>query len=508
MESLMQISIASDEYFDVVIVGAGIAASTVALSLPDNLSIAVVAQSTRVTSSHWAKGGVAAACQPPDDADQHLADTLQAGGGLCDPTSVDLMVHEAPSAIAFLSNHGTSFEETPGREAGHARPRIWHANGDATGAAIMIALEEKLRVKPNLVVLTGSLIEIATSNAGVSGVLIERDSSAVLLRTSKVVLATGGATGLWSDHTSPATNLGLGIVAAYRAGAIVGDLEFTQFHPTAIALSTSPLVLATEALRGAGAWIVDEDGKRFLFDYDPAGELATRDKVSLAISRHRVPAYLDTRPIDDCELTTKFPSFVSACRERGFDPTSTPIPIRPAAHYSMGGIVTGTHGETNVAGLYAVGECANSGVHGANRLASNSLLEGVVFGRRAALHLTSFSFCTSSAGYPISCNLPTRATSLSRLMHSVDTALGIERKGSTIRATREALVANETEDIDPFAAHRYVAASALVAMMLEAADSRVGSVGSHTRSDERPEDPHYRLQFLCGSGTQRVRRFS
>lgn len=508
MDSVMQIRVTSDDSFDVVIIGAGIAATTVALSLPANLRIAVVAQSRGITSSHWAKGGVAAACQPPDDADQHLADTLQAGGGLSDPVAVDLMVREAPAAIAFLSDQGVAFEKLPGREAGHALPRIWHANGDATGAAIMSALEKKILSKTNLVVLTGSLIEIATSNTGVSGVLIEKDNSVALLRTSKVVLATGGATGLWSYHTSPPTNLGLGIVAAYRTGAIVGDLEFTQFHPTAIALSASPLVLATEALRGAGAWIVDEDGKRFLFDYDPAGELATRDKVSLAISRHTGQAYLDTRPIDECELTAKFPSFVNACREMGFDPISTPVPIRPAAHYTMGGIVTGTYGETNIAGLYAVGECANSGVHGANRLASNSLLEGVVFGRRAALHLASASFPDNATAHPSSCSLPTRATSLSRLMHSVDTALGIEREGSTIKTTREALAADETEDMDPFLAHRYVAASELVTMMLEAAESRVGSVGSHTRSDQQPEDTLYRLQFLHGSKAQRVRRFS
>ena len=504
----MHIPITSDTSFDVVIVGAGIAASTVALSLPDNLRLAVVAQSTRITSSHWAKGGVAAACEPPDDADQHLADTLQAGAGLSDPIAVNLMVREAPAAIAFLSDQGTNFERTPGREAGHTRHRIWHANGDATGAAIMSALEAKIRTKSNLTVLAGNLIEIITSDAGATGVIVELDSSTVLIRTPKVVLATGGATGLWTDHTSPATNLGIGIVTAYRAGAIVGDLEFTQFHPTAIALSTSPLGLATEALRGAGAWIVDEDGKRFLFDSDPAGELATRDKVALAISRHPTQAYLDTRPIDDRELTTKFPSFVSSCRERGYDPTTTPIPIRPAAHYTMGGIVTGAYGETNIAGLYAVGECANSGVHGANRLASNSLLEGVVFGRRAALHLISTSSGNCATAYPSSCHLPIRAYNPSKLMQSVDFALGFERERLSIDTTRERLATGQTEDMDPFVAHRYRAASELVTMMLEAADNRIGSVGSHRRSDEQPENPHYRIQFLYGSKAQRVRRFA
>jgi L-aspartate oxidase len=507
MEPLMRLPITNGESFDVVILGAGLAAMTVALSLPSNMRIAIVAQSDSVTSSHWAKGGVAAAFQPPDDVGQHLADTLQAGGGLSDPIAADLMVHNAPEAIDFLRSQGTIFETIPEREAGHSQPRIWHADGDATGAAIMNALGAKAQMLPNLTSMPGNLIAILTNDSWVSGVLISQEGSTMLLRSSKLVVATGGATGLWSDHTSPATNLGLGVVAAYSAGAVVGDLEFTQFHPTAIALSASPLMLATEALRGAGAWIIDSDGKRFLFDYDPAGELATRDKVSLAMYRHQTQAYLDARPIDDHELAIRFPTFVTACQENGLDPNSTPIPIRPAAHYSMGGIVTGSYGETSMAGLYAVGECANSGVHGANRLASNSLLEGLIFGRRAALHLSSMSTRSGRAVYPSTCDLPTRAPRLDVLMNSVDTALGIERSSSTIRAAHETLVAGGgAEEMDPFVGHRNVAASLLVSLMLEAAENRTGSVGSHTRSDELAEDPRYRLEFQNGSKIQRVRR--
>lgn len=509
----MSVPIINDESFDVVILGAGIAGLAVALSLPTQLRTAIIAQNTTATSSHWAKGGVAAASRTPDSPARHLSDTLQAGGGLNDRIAVELMVSEAPDAIEFLRSLGVTFEETPEREAGHSYPRIWHADGDATGAAIMSVLGQTTHSRPNLTTLTGSLIRILTNEHGVGGVLIAHDKATTLLRTSKVVVATGGYTGLWSSHTSPATNLGIGMVEAYRAGALIADLEFTQFHPTAISLPTSPLLLATEALRGAGAWIIDDHGKRFIYEFDPAGELATRDIVSLAIYRHRQQAYLDVRPIGDRELINRFPSFVAACHQNGLDPLSQPIPIRPAAHYSMGGIVTNTYGETSVEGLYAVGECANTGVHGGNRLASNSLLEGVVFGRRAGLQLSSIQYHKDRTPYPNSFDLPTRAPRLDRLVSIVDTALGIERSGSSITTALESLTSESaTEEMDPLLAHRNTAASLLVTLMLKAALGRTGSVGAHTRSDDCPEDANYRQQFLYGHGTgpkvERVRRFT
>ncbi|WP_298208403.1 FAD-dependent oxidoreductase [Ferrimicrobium sp.] len=505
MGALIKMTPELDLSFDVVVIGAGIAGLSVALSLPPTLRIAIISRSFTVTSSHWAKGGVAAACKHGDEPAEHLRDTIEAGGGLNDPDQVALLVGAAPEAIDFLQRQGVDFEVKPEREAGHSQPRIWHADGDATGGAIMRALSTRQREAPNLTEIEGSLIEILNDDNGVVGIMIAHRGSLVLVRSPRVVLASGGATGLWSDHTSPNSNLGNGIVNAYRVGASVADLEFTQFHPTAIALSTSPLSLATEALRGAGAWIVDDEGKRFLFEADPAGELATRDKVARIMYRHPGQAYLDPRPIGRENLERRFPTFVQDCRQRGHDPVlHGPVPIRPAAHYTIGGVLTGSYGETSVPGLYAIGECASTGVHGANRLASNSLLEGVVFGRRAADHLVDVSRTLHGVYYPGSVDLPTRAPTRASLTHLVDGALGIERNASAISSATERLVnASSTVEMGPCNAWELTLASELISMMLIAARERSGTVGSHTRSDERPEDPNYRLTFVKGSTLRR-----
>jgi L-aspartate oxidase len=496
-----------DAAFDVVIVGAGIAALTVALSLPATTRIVIVSQSYTSTSSHWAKGGVAAASGGSADILAHADDTIAAGAGLNAPTQVRRLVSEAPEAIAFLISQGVEFEPTLEREAGHQSPRIRHANGDATGLAIMEVLGPRCASAPNITLATGRLIEILVDDAGVCGIIAERQGKGWSVRAPRVVLATGGSTGLWRDHTSPDTNIGTGIIAAYRAGAMLADLEFTQFHPTAIALSGSPLALATEALRGAGAFIVDEDGKRFLFEVDPAGELATRDRVALAMHRHRGPSYLDVRPIGARELAARFPTFLANCRSYGHDPfVNGPVPIRPAAHYSMGGIVAGADGETNVDGLYAVGECANSGVHGANRLASNSLLEGLVFARRIATSLAESPRRLRSSRPLESLALPSRARERSKLCALVDAGLGIERDRATLMAARADLTTLPTIPMDPWDAHALTGVTALVELMLTAATLREGSVGAHTRSDANNEDPKYRIEFVRAQAPRRVGR--
>lgn len=504
---MMQMTPSHDLSFDAVVVGAGIAGLTVALSLPSTLSIAIVSRSFTMTSSHWAKGGMAAARGAEDDPAEHLYDTVAAGGALNDPERVALLVNEAPNAIEFLQHQGVAFEAQPEREAGHGRPRIWHADGDATGAAIMSALGTRLRATSNVTLIDGTMVELLNDDNGVIGIMIGHQNALTLLRSPRIVLASGGATGLWGDHTSPNANLGIGIVSAYRVGAIATDLEFTQFHPTAIALSESPLSLATEALRGAGAWIVDEEGKRFLFASDPAGELATRDKVARAMYRHGGQAYLDVRPIGRETLAKRFPTFVRETRQRGHDPVAAgPVPIRPAAHYTIGGVVTDSWGESNIPGLYAIGECASSGVHGANRLASNSLLEGVVFGRRAARHLVDTPNPASPTRFPRSTNLPTTAPSRITLARIVDDALGIERNAVAIERALEALTDVTTCEMDPFSAHELTQASQLVSMMLIAARERRGTIGAHTRADEQVEDPHYRLTFTMGSAPRREAR--
>ncbi len=502
------IPVSEETGFDVVIVGAGIGAHSVALSLPSTLRIAMISQDAVQTSSHWAKGGIAAeSCLSEIDA--HLEDTLAAGARLNDRDQVHRLVSGAPEAIRFLVELGVVFEPTLEREGGHQSARIWHADGDATGLAVMRVLGARRAASLNITSTTARLVQLVTDGDCVQGALVEQQGSLVLLKARSVVLATGGATGLWSDHTSPDGNIGTGMVAAYRVGATLGDLEFTQFHPTAIALTGSPLPLATEALRGAGAWIVDAEGKRFLFASDPAGELATRDKVSLAMHRHQGMSFLDVEPIGPAALAKRFPSFLEACRRYGHDPFANgPVPIRPAAHYSIGGIVAGPHGETNIQGLYAVGECANSGVHGANRLASNALLEGLVFGRRAAAHIKDRPTLRQRLRYPSTLALSPRAPSRAAISAIVDVGLGVERDHPTLQRSQAALEALVSNEMNPYLASELQSARELVAMTIQAATLRRGTIGSHTRSDAITENPNYRIEFNQSQPPRRVERQS
>jgi L-aspartate oxidase len=396
---------------DVVVIGSGIAGLTAALQLRDAGSVLVVTKDIlSAGSTQWAQGGIAAALGPGDTPDQHLRDTLVAGAGICDEDAVRALVTEGPEAVRELIALGTVFDQTAGgelsltREGGHLRDRIAHAGGDATGAEIQRALVAAVRAAPDIDVVEHAIVLdlVPGEGGGVAGVTLhvmgegQRDGvGAVLCRA--VVLASGGLGQVFSATTNPSVATGDGMALALRAGAVLRDLEFVQFHPTVMWLgagSTGQQPLISEAVRGEGAFLVDGDGTRFLLGQHPLADLAPRDVVAKAIMRRMRETgtehmWLDARDFGTEKWEHRFPTILATCRAHGVDPVTELIPVAPACHYASGGVATDLHGQSSVPGLFACGEVACSGVHGANRLASNSLLEGLVFSRRIAARLTA-----------------------------------------------------------------------------------------------------------------------
>ena len=399
-----------------IVVGSGIAGLTVALhAVESGCRVTLVTKDVlEHANTRYAQGGIAGVMFADDRAEDHIRDTLTAGAGLSDPEAVRVLVDEGPARIRELIALGVAFDRgedgdfVKGLEAAHSYPRILHSGGDATGTAIEKALVARLRASEVRVIEHAFLVDLIVRDGRARGVeLLVGDApagadgadaaSAVLGRRElidgdAVVLATGGAGELYEHSTNPEVATGDGIAAAIRAGAEVRDLEFFQFHPTILAVGESFLV--SEAVRGEGATLIDENGRRFAFDAHPDGELAPRDVVARAIAKQMDaqdgrPVFLDAtglRPTYEERrrfLARRFPTIDRAVRERGLDWARDPIPVTPAAHYLMGGVTTDLLGRTSLPGLYAVGEVARTGVHGANRLASNSLLEGAVFGARA-----------------------------------------------------------------------------------------------------------------------------
>ncbi len=387
------------ETFDVIVVGSGIAGLTAALTASPRARVAVVTKaSVDDGATRWAQGGIAAAVGDDDSVELHFADTVAAGRGLCDERAVRVLVDEGPARVRDLAAWGVDFDchdgrIAVGREAAHNRNRIAHAGGDATGRAVESALARRLRHSHASVIERTQAMRLLHDDGGrCSGVEVRHSDGRGprrLLSAGAVILASGGAGQLWRNTTNPAAATGDGVALAWEAGAEVVSMEFMQFHPTALALRGAPHFLLSEAMRGEGAHVVDARGERFLFDADPRGELAGRDVVASAIWERLARdgmdhVFLDCRPLGDA-VGERFPTITATCREHGIDLTTEPVPIAPAAHYLIGGVRTTVDGASSVPGLFACGEVAGTGVHGANRLASNSLLEGVVFGHRAAL---------------------------------------------------------------------------------------------------------------------------
>ena len=397
----------------VIVAGSGIAGLTAALHLSDRHTVTLVTKDRLGESNtEWAQGGIAGVIGPDDTVGSHVSDTLSAGAGHCDPEAVRTLCEAGGDAIVSLAEAGVDFDTGPtgawsrGLEGAHSHPRIFHAGGDATGRAISIALAEKLRaeVAAGQVTLLEDtmLVDILTEDDNrrqvrATGVTVLRKGRLEHLSADAIVLATGGAGQLFAHTTNPSAATGDGLAAAIRAGAEVADLEFFQFHPTAL---PGPGFLISEAVRGAGALLLDERGHRFMCDIDDRAELASRDVVAFALHRRQAaqggrPCFLDARAVP--YVSAKFPSITAGLADHGLDLSRDLIPVTPAAHYFMGGVATDRDGRTTIAGLFAIGEVACTGVHGANRLASNSLLEGAVFAARAAAAIDACPASTPAA---------------------------------------------------------------------------------------------------------------
>ncbi|MEV4556736.1 L-aspartate oxidase [Kitasatospora sp. NPDC049285] len=503
---------------DVVVVGSGVAGLTVALNARKaGLRAMVVTKAVLDDgSTRWAQGGIAAALGEGDTPEQHLQDTLVAGAGLCDEEAVRTLVTEGPDAVRRLIETGAEFDlDEDGeivltREGGHHRRRIAHAGGDATGAEIERALVAAVEADPGLELIEHALVLDLLTDAGghAAGVTLhvmgegQRDGVGAILARA-VVLATGGMGQVFAATTNPAVSTGDGVALALRAGAEITDLEFVQFHPTVLFLGADaqgqqPLV--SEAVRGEGAHLVDADGVRFMVGQHELAELAPRDIVAKAIIRRMQEqgtqhVYLDGRHFGAEMWEHRFPTILAACRAHGIDPVTEPIPVYPAAHHASGGVRTDhLHGRTTVPGLYACGEVACTGVHGANRLASNSLLEGLVFAERIAADLAARDAAgdlpartvvtdAASAATPVPL-LPAEARG--EIQQLMSTGAGVIRSADSLTATAKGLaaLADARHSADPAvetweSTNLHQVASALVA----AATLREETRGCHWRED-------------------------
>jgi L-aspartate oxidase len=494
---------------DIVIIGAGLAGLFTALRLaPLPVTVVAAAPLGEGASSVWAQGGIAAAVGEGDAPEQHAADTIAAGSGIVDVTVAETVAAEAPSRIADLLRYGVPFDRDLAghyilsREAAHSRPRVVRVSGDRAGAAIMHSLIAAVKQTPSIRVLEGyealDLISDSGSNGRdrVSGVrLVRTDAKGTgtfdFMPASAVVLATGGAGALYAVTTNPVYARGEAIAFAARAGAIIADAEFVQFHPTAIDAGIDPAPLASEALRGEGATLINRAGERFMLARDPAGDLAPRDVVARAVFAEIAAgrgAFLDGRDAIGAAFPKAFPTVYAHCVAAGIDPVTQPIPVAPAAHYHMGGVATDLCGRTSLEGLWAVGEVASTGLHGANRLASNSLLEAVVLGARVADDIGRL--VTPEAAHPIAKTYRTgpdrpldivrRTRLIARLRRTMSEDVGVVRDGAGL--TRALSVVREIGE--EAADDRTVVNMALASEIITgSALLRTESRGAHFRSD-------------------------
>jgi L-aspartate oxidase len=492
---------------DALVVGSGIAGLATALRLaPMPCMVLSPAPLGEGIASGWAQGGIAAAIGPGDMPAQHAADTLAAADGIADPAIASLVAEAAPGCIDDLLALGVRFDRdaagTPllGREGGHHRHRIVHAAGDGTGAEIMRALVAAARAAPSITVIDGAEAEdLLVEDGEVQGVIARHGGQALLLRAQAVVLATGGIGGLYRETSNPLGARGRGLALAARAGAVLADLEFVQFHPTALDAGGDPMPLVTEALRGAGAVLTTGHGERLMAEIHRLGDLAPRDVVARQVWRHRRAGgtvRLDAMMALGATFASRFPTVYAACRAAGIDPAHQPIPVAPAAHYHMGGIATDQYARSSLPGLWAVGECAATGLHGANRLASNSLLEALVFAARAAQDIRSAApKLPRPASQPMRSSLPQlaaedrarTASELAGLRGMMSDCVGVEREGSGLRRAMDHAARLRRQTRAPA-----VADAALVAELIAtAALRRVESRGGHFRSDH-PHPRHAR----------------
>lgn len=492
----------------VIIIGGGLAGLFCALKLaPRPVTILAAAPIGRGASSAWAQAGIAAAVSEGDTKDKHVADTVAAGDGIVDEVIASLMASEAASRVHDLLGYGVPFDRDlegklqVSREAAHSESRIVRVRGDMAGRAIMQALVKTVENTPSIRVMEGYVVEdLMVSHGSVSGVIARTEAgrgAQVKLQSRTVVIATGGIGHLYAVTTNPSEARGEGIGMAARAGAMMADMEFVQFHPTALDVNKDPAPLATEALRGHGATLINRNGERFMLKIDPDAELAPRDVVARGIYAEVMSgrgAWLDCTKAVGASFAEEFPTVYKYCRDAGIDPVTEPIPVVPAAHYFMGGILTDADGQTSIDGLWACGECTSTGAHGANRLASNSLLEAVVFSARIAAKIGAVNDGKSqdwSKGSVDRDDLTAEndTEAMTTLRKAMSESFGVVRDRDGMLAGLRIIVELESSNRD--AAFRNVLATAkLVAV---SALRRHESRGGHFRTDfpeKRPEWQH------------------
>lgn len=511
---------------DVIVIGSGAAGQSAALAAAGSRVTLLTKSVLGSGNSPWAQGGVAAAVAEGDSPALHAADTIAVGVGLNDADAVRVLTTEGPDRVRELLAWGARFDRAADghlaltREAAHSTRRILHA-ADATGVEIIRTLREAVIASEAITVVEhATAVDLHIVDGVVAGVLVDHGDGDITVYPSRaVVLATGGVGRLYEFTTNPAEATADGIALAARAGATLRDLEFVQFHPTALAAAgADPLPLLTEALRGEGAHIVDESGRRFVLDSHPDGELAPRDVVARAIARHRLDghqAFLDAGPELRAGFAEHFPTVLASCLAHGIDPRREPMPVSPAQHYHMGGIATDLEGRTDIDGLFAAGEAAATGTHGANRLASNSLLEALVFGARAGHAAADLSHGAASAGHAhhtrrrpdlrFANRRPDASRSqaaIAELRHLMWRHVGILREGDGLRTACDALAALDHPDLTAEARNMVLAAR----LIAEAALVRTESRGAHQRLDHPDTDPSWACHLDCrlpaaGSGT-------
>ncbi|MDR0362782.1 MAG: L-aspartate oxidase [Planctomycetota bacterium] len=495
-----------------LVVGCGIAGLAAALAASRRGPVVMAAKSVFMESNTtYAQGGIAAALAGDDDVDLHIRDTMEAGGGLCDEPAVRVMAEEGRIRCRELIDMGTPFDRVDGelaftREGAHSRRRILHADGDATGRAITATMLDRVCRTPNIHTLENHFaIDLLHADGVCYGALFLDTKYGRLLRVeaSATVVATGGLGQVFRETTNPAAATGDGYALCYRAGATMEDMEFVQFHPTTLYLAGAPRFLVSEAVRGEGAHLVNQDGERFMSRYSKAGELSPRDVVSQGIFKElnrTGDAYvsLDLRHVDPKLIETRFPTIMSVCAEFGLDIRKDPIPVRPAVHYMMGGVRTDLDARTDVKNLYAAGEVACTGVHGANRLASNSLLEGLVYGCRAGMA----DAADAAPPFPaptLARSMPPKGArldvdDLSRSLKALSWRnLGVYRNGihlaetvETLKAWMRYVLAEQFQMRPGFEVQNMLTVGFLIA---GSALARTESRGAHQRSDYPEADP-------------------
>lgn len=518
----------SKQQFDILVIGSGLAGLYAAHYGASFGSVALITTSTlEQSNSYWAQGGIAAALDPEDSTVHHREDTVTSGRGLCNGEAVGILVHEGLERVKDMIGFGMKFDSGRygielGLESGHSRRRILHAGGSSTGKAMADFLIKSVTSKPDVTIFENTtLIDLISDGSSCCGALVleeNADRTGAVLANS-TILAIGGASSLYGRTTNPPTAIGDGIAIAWRAGAEITDMEFVQFHPTALYIEGKESFLISEALRGEGAHLINGKGRRFMPDYHELAELAPRDIVSRAIFHETTNSsqnhvYLTIKHLNPEFIKKRFPNIYAKCRELGIDITLDPIPVAPAAHYSIGGVRTGLMSETNVGGLFACGEVACNGVHGANRLASNSLLECMVFAKRAvdgvlnsALSTTETPKCVIedllNNRHPTEIEISTYLKLKSQLSNLMNHNVGIVRNASGLRRAVAEIdkIADFRGRLHGLLRKKLENMTTVCSLIAKAALTRTESRGVHMRDDFPEEKPWWKAHIIWRKDT-------